>query len=123
MKYRLGTGILLFCFFSLALQSLGFGSPETKEKEYDWKGKLKRGAINIVTSPVEIAREIQITTEEKNLLNGWTLGLVKGLGQGLIRFGAGVLDVLTCPFNFPDSQKGPLIEPEFVWQKSGVKYS
>ena len=121
MKYRLVGGILFFCFLVLGLQGSGFGSPEIKE--YSWKEKLKRGAINVVTSPVEVAREIQITSNEKNLLNGWTVGLVKGLGQGLIRFGAGVIEVFTCPFNFPDPHKGPLMEPEFVWQKPGVTYS
>ncbi len=90
---------------------------------YTWQDKLKRGAINMGTFPVEVAREIQITSNEKNLLNGWTVGLAKGVGQGLLRLGAGLVDVLTCPFNFPDDQKKPLIEPEYVWEKPGVKYS
>ena len=58
-------------------------------KGYTWQDKLKRGAVNIVTSPVEVARDIHVTTEEKNLLVGWTVGLVKGLGEGFLRFGAG----------------------------------
>lgn len=98
--------------------------PVQQEPEsYNWQDKLKRGALNIVTSPVEIAREIQLTSQEKNLLQGWTLGLVKGLGHGVLRLGAGVIDVLTCPFNFPDSNKGPLVDPEYVWQKPGVRYT
>jgi len=95
----------------------------TDEVHYDWKAKLKRGGLNIVSSPVEIAREIQITSAEKNLLQGWTLGLVKGLGYGLLRFGAGVVDVVTCPFDFPDGRKAPLMQPEYVWEKPGVKYT
>ncbi len=89
---------------------------------YAWNDKFKRGALNIVTSPVEIARDIHLTTEEKNLLAGWTIGLVKGIGECIIRLGAGAIDLLTFPFNFPDSKKAPLIEPEYVWQKPGPKY-
>ena len=90
---------------------------------YTWNDKLKRGGMNIVSSPVEIARSIQITSNEESLLKGWTVGLVKGFGDGFLRLGAGLVDVLTCPFNFPDSNKGPLIKPEYVWEKPGPKYS
>ena len=91
-------------------------------KVYTWKDKLKRGAINIVSSPVEVARDIHVTTEEKNLLVGWTVGLSKGLGEGLVRFGAGVIELVTFPFNFPEGRKAPLLDPEYVWQKPGPKY-
>lgn len=94
----------------------------TETKTYSWSDKLKRGAINIVTSPVEIARDIHNTTEEKNLLVGWTIGLVKGFGEGFVRFGAGVIDLFTFPFNFPEGRKAPLIDPEFVWEKPGPRY-
>ena len=90
---------------------------------YSWNDKLKRGGLNIVSSPVEIARSIQVTSNEESLLKGWTVGLVKGFGDGFLRLGAGVVDVLTCPFNFPDSNKGPLVKPEYVWEKTGPKYS
>ncbi len=121
--------VLLFAFlyflavkgFSAPLESVnGITSPAPA---YAWTDKLKRGALNIVSSPVEIARDIQITSNEENLLKGWTIGLVKGLGDGLLRLGAGVVDVLTCPFNFPDANKSPLIHPEYVWEKPGLKYS
>ncbi len=93
------------------------------QPHYTWGDKLKRGALNIVTSPVEIARQISVTSKEQSLLTGWTLGLVGGLGQGILRFGAGVIDLVTFPFDFPDSKKAPLINPEYVWEKPGVKYS
>ena len=91
-------------------------------KAYTWQDKLKRGALNIVTSPVEVARDIHVTTEEKNLLVGWTVGLAKGLGEGFLRLGAGVIDLLTFPFNFPEGRKAPLLDPEYVWEKPGPKY-
>lgn len=129
-KNRIAYGWVLFAVLIL----LGFSTdvwaktesvnvPTASDKTYSWQGKIKRGGLNIISSPIEIARQIQITSNEKDLLQGWTVGLVKGLGQGLLRFGAGVVDVVTCPFNSPDEHKAPLIQPEYVWEKSGVKYS
>lgn len=121
--------LVTLCFFLVsemvpAGAATTAAAPDASSTEtYTWQAKLKRGAINLVSAPVEIARQIQITSNEKNLLSGWTEGLARGLWQGLLRFGAGAVDVVTCPFNFPNEQKGPLIEPEYVWEKPGVKYS
>lgn len=90
---------------------------------YKWSDKLKRGAWNIVSSPVEIARSIYLGTREQNLAYGWTVGLIRGVGQGVVRFGAGVVDVVTFPFDFPVDGKAPLIQPEYVWEKPGVDYA
>ena len=95
----------------------------TSAKTYTWTDKAKRGSLNIVSSPVEIARQIQITSEEKNLLQGWTVGLIEGVFQGVVRLGAGVVDLVTCPFDFPKAGKAPLVDPEYVWEKPGVKYT
>lgn len=110
-----GTVFLCLVVSQVAWAAGGVGS-------YNWLDKLRRGAINIVTSPVEVARDIHNTTQEKNLLVGWTVGLLQGLGEGVVRFGAGVIEVLTCPFNFPDSRKAPILDPEYVWMKPGPKY-
>lgn len=107
---------------AIFLLLLILGSTIAEAQTYTWQDKLKRGAINIVTSPVEVARAIHNTTEEKNLLVGWTIGLVTGLGEGIVRLGAGAIDLLTFPFDFPESQKAPLIDPEYVWEKKGPKY-
>ena len=115
--------ILLAAIFGF-LWGAGIPAGWTAEavKTYTWGDKLKRGAINMVTSPVEVAREIHNTTNDKNLLVGWTLGLVKGLGEGIVRLGAGAIDLFTFPFNFPEAHKAPLVDPEFVWEKPGPKY-
>ncbi|MDD5216603.1 MAG: exosortase system-associated protein, TIGR04073 family [Candidatus Omnitrophica bacterium] len=92
-------------------------------KTYTWKGKLKRGALNIVSSPVEIARSISIESDKRSLLYGWTVGLLMGFGDGILRFGAGVVDLCTFPFDFPKKDKGPLLNPEYVWEKPGPRYA
>ena len=114
--------LVLTSLFVLTMAISVPGSWASELKSYTWQDKLKRGALNVVMSPVEVAREIHVTTEEKNLLVGWTVGLAKGLGEGLVRFGAGVIDLLTFPFNFPEGRKAPLVDPEYVWQRPGPKY-
>jgi putative exosortase-associated protein (TIGR04073 family) len=89
---------------------------------YHWNDKLKRGALNIVSSPVEIARSIYVGTRNESLAYGWTVGLIRGVGQGVLRLGSGVVDLVTFPFNFPTRNKEPMLNPEYVWDKPGVKY-
>lgn len=87
---------------------------------YTWQQKFKRGLLNTATFFVEIPQTIHTTTTDKNLLAGWTVGLITGAGQAIARLGSGLLDIVTCPFNFPVKGKGPLVDPEFVWEKPGV---
>lgn len=122
MKRQTLGPIFLVLFLMSSWIPISWGATNSEPRSYSWQDKLKRGAINIVTSPVEVAREIHITTQEKNLLVGWTIGLVKGLGEGFVRFGAGAIELLTFPFDFPESHKAPLLDPEYVWQKPGPKY-
>ncbi len=119
MKNKFVALPILFFLFAFAVPVFAL----EMQHDYTWGDKLKRGALNIVTSPVEIARQIQVTSNEDSLLEGWTLGLVKGFGIGVLRMGAGFIDLFTFPFNFPDDHKGPLVQPEFVWEKSGVKFA
>lgn len=113
----------LVFFFILGVSVFGrLGWAASPAKIYTWDEKLYRGAMNVVSSPIEIAYGVHTTTEEKNLFVGWTVGLLKGFGNGFLRFAVGVVDVFTCPFNFPEGNKAPLIDPEFVWLKPGPKY-
>ncbi len=85
-------------------------------EEYRWHDKLSRGVVNAVSSPIEIARGIDLTSRSQGVAKGWTIGLVKGFAGTGLRLGAGVLETLTFPFNWPDEFKDPLIEPKFVWE-------
>jgi putative exosortase-associated protein (TIGR04073 family) len=83
---------------------------------YTWGDKLSRGFLNFFTSPVEIPRTIDRVKIVNGPGEGWTVGLVKGIGRTFLRAGAGILDVVTCPFGFPNEDKSPMIQPEFAWQ-------
>ena len=89
---------------------------EAKSSPYQWHDKLSRGFVNAVTSPIEIVRGVDLTSKEDGPAKGWTIGLVKGLAGGVMRLGAGLVDFVTFPFNWPDKEKGPIVEPAYVWE-------
>ena len=108
--------------FILVAVFLGVAVCTTNSYAYDYEetsaiGKLTRGIANTVTSPIEIVRNIYVESKYENVAYGMTIGFGKGVVQTLLRFGAGVVETLTFPFNFPDEFKDPIIEPEYVWQE------
>ena len=97
------------------------GWSEETSRKYTWKEKLKRGFVNILTSPAEVPISMHEMVEKKNLLTGWTVGVIAGLGNCVARMGAGVLDVATFLVNMPEDYKRPLMDPEYVWQRNGTE--
>ena len=88
----------------------------------DWSDKLGRGVLNMVGSPVELARTVHIQSNVKGPAYGWTVGIFEGLGRTLVRFGAGAIETITFPFDFPNEDKSPLLTPDYPWQKWDVQY-
>jgi putative exosortase-associated protein (TIGR04073 family) len=83
--------------------------------------KLVRGLANTFLGFLEIPRNIHNTTQAENsLLEGWTIGLGKGLGQAVLRTGVGLYEIVTFPFPIPEGYR-PIVEPEFVWDAGGPK--
>lgn len=87
------------------------------EGKYTWSGKLGRGVVNFFTSPVEIPRLIDHVGRRSGPGQGWTVGLVQGAARMFVRAGAGILETVTFPFNFPDENKAPIFLPEYAWQE------
>ncbi|MBN1587436.1 MAG: exosortase system-associated protein, TIGR04073 family [Candidatus Omnitrophica bacterium] len=114
------TALLSFSSLALASRDAGWGYG-AKASQQSAGTKFTRGVVNMVTSIVEIPRNIHNTTEETSMLAGWTWGAVKGLGWGVIRALAGVYDVVTFPFPIPEDYR-PILEPEFVWHAEGPRY-
>lgn len=106
-------------FMTLILTAgiLGFTACAYAETSYEWNDKLSRGVLNIIGSPVELARTIHIQSTVKGPAYGWTMGVVEGIGRALVRFGAGAIDTLTCPFDFPNDDKSPLLLPVYPWDE------
>ena len=82
-------------------------------------GKLTRGVVNVATSPVEVVRNVYNESQYENVFYGMTIGLGKGVVQTVLRLGAGAVEIVTFPFNFPDEWKDPIVEPEYVWEDWG----
>jgi len=82
--------------------------------------KAKRGAINIVTSPLEIPKqakyEVNVTEEKPGKIIALFGGTVKGLVYTIGRLGSGLYDVLTFNINTPKGYE-PLVKPDYVCEK------
>lgn len=83
--------------------------------------KLYRGAVNILTAPVEVPKQAraywikgaQITP---HILAWIASGMVWGVVQTVKRAGSGVWDVVTFPFEKPEKYE-PLLKPDYVFQE------
>ena len=86
-------------------------------KTYTQSDKLVRGLVNIVTSPLELPRQLREQVHGGSTVRAWTLGLLQGIGYTVVRASAGVYEVLTFPAPAP-SHYTPVLEPEYVWDAS-----
>ncbi len=77
--------------------------------------KLGRGAANVLTGPLELLRTPYLVGQRDGGVAAVTVGLAQGLGAGLIREVAGVVEILTWPISFPTRDFAPLVTPEFVY--------
>lgn len=92
-----------------------------KEASFNPAKKFNRGIINIITSPIEIAKQVDLSwkqsAEEKtNVGTGIFSGFLKGIAYTVGRMGSGIWDVVSFPFKTPDNYE-PLMKPDFVLDK------
>ena len=114
MKGKTVYSVLLICVFLLGQATLSFAD-DISDEGYTWSDKLGRGVANVFTSPLEIVRGIDLSSKSQGAVKGWTIGIVKGLAGFILRLGSRVIEFVTFPFDFPDEDKAPIIEPEYVW--------
>ena len=107
-------GLLMAALAAPAFAGDGVAAPRTAGD------KLGRGLSNVFLSFIEVPRNIHTTTQDRSLLEGWTVGLGKGLGYMAMRVGVGLYEVVTFPFPLPKDY-APVIEPEYVWQEPGPR--
>ena len=65
--------------------------------------KLTKGIEETATSWAEVPKEMAETTEEKNIIEGVTVGTIEGAGKAVVGTTKGVVDVAT--FYLPDENK------------------
>jgi len=62
--------------------------------------RLGRGLMNILISPFEIPATMRRVSEEQSIPFGIVGGGAEGIGNGLVRFGAGCVELLSAPLPF-----------------------
>ncbi|GEM_PF-3344778 len=131
MPKKLVTLSVLFFFLVLASQVLAgetaskttgkvtsktTNKTKTQEtRKFHWNDKLKRGALNIITCPVELVRQFHLAGSEEGESAKHILLIIPAFGKVFLRLGAGFIELLTFPLDFPTAGKTPLVEPEYVW--------
>lgn len=93
-----------------------------KYLDNDLTNKLKRGAINVVSAPLEMPHKIKEHWQESSshpIEKGVFLvgGVVKGTAYMLGRFGSGLWDMLTFNLDIPKGFE-PLMKPDYVCEKN-----
>ena len=128
---------LIFFLFFLTNFSWAVNNPVTqntpteKNKQLTQKvvrtplQKFNRGIVNIVTAPIEIAKQVDLSWKEsaqqsKSKSFGVFTGFFKGLGYTVGRMGSGLWDVVTFPFKTPDNYES-LMKPDFVLDQDNNK--
>lgn len=102
MARKIGIGIMVMLLLGLATAAYAEENAGTK---------LGRGIVNDLTFPLEVPKQIYLTTKEDHILSGLTFGLAKGICHGALRLASGVYDTVT--FLIPRYEK-VLMEPKFV---------
>lgn len=83
--------------------------------------KFRRGVINTLTGWIEIPKKIIETSKEENLFKGLTIGLAKGVGNGVARTAVGLCETTTFIAPIPKSNYKSIIEPEHLFTKEKNK--
>ena len=77
--------------------------------------KFFRGLANVVTSPVEIPKQIILTGREQGAVGYFVIGPFKGILMTLYRASIGVVE--TAFFTVPQpGYYDPTIDPAYVWE-------
>jgi putative exosortase-associated protein (TIGR04073 family) len=96
-----------FCIVFFAATPFSFAG------EANWGTKLGNGLTNVLTSWMEVPKQIKdVSQENDDPIAGITYGTAKGIGLTAARIIVGVFDVITCPLAPFDE---PMMEPLFTW--------
>ena len=80
--------------------------------------KLKRGIVNVVTAPIEIAKGVdegwkESADQKQPAGTGIFGGFFKGIANTIERMGSGLWDIVSFPFETPAHYE-PLMKPDYV---------
>ena len=73
--------------------------------------KFVSGIANVATGVVELPKNIVLTSQEKGIPYGMTIGVVSGVAHTIGRTVVGLMDVIT--FMIPTGPSS--VQPQYVW--------
>ncbi|MDH5480155.1 MAG: exosortase system-associated protein, TIGR04073 family [Nitrosomonas sp.] len=73
--------------------------------------KLVNGVVNVATGTLELPKNIVVSSVDKGVAYGFSVGIITGVMHSIARTAVGALDVVT--FLLPT---GPSIHPNYIWQ-------
>jgi len=106
--------VLLSCLL-LAFSPTGSAEEESHNYGYYMGSKTLNGFTNIVTSWLEIPKNVINATNDSNIFWGLTGGTAKGVINMAGRIGVGVADLVT--FWLPTE---PIAQPDYIWKDFDV---
>jgi len=65
---------------------------------------------------VEFVRQFHLVASMETSSAKRLFSFIPAFGGAILRLGAGVVELITFPFDFPTAGKTPLVEPEYVWE-------
>ena len=77
--------------------------------------KLGRGAVNVVSCPVELIRTPELVGRKDGYPAALTVGIFQGAWNGVARGVVGATEVVTFFVEFPKRDFAPIVQPEFIY--------
>lgn len=109
-NFRASSGIVFVCAMFLA-------APMAMAD--DAVHKLGRGAVNVVTSWIEIPKQLHLGAQSDNPITGVVSGLGKGVSLTVLRIGVGLYEAVTFPISYPRGYVSPYEQmslPDYAWE-------
>ena len=81
--------------------------------------KAGRGVVNILTSWIEIPKQLHLGSQEDNPVVGVGMGLAKGVSLTVLRIGVGAYEAVTFPLPYPKGYVSPYEQmqlPDYAWE-------
>ena len=82
--------------------------------------KLGRGISNVVSSPLELSKNIGDANKSDGTFAALTSGLLQGLADTVGRIVIGAYEIVTFPIPIPEDYKAILTDPEYFLQDGSL---
>ena len=81
--------------------------------------KAGRGVVNILTSWIEVPKQLHLGSQEDNPITGVVMGIAKGVSLTVLRIGVGAYEAVTFALPYPKGYVSPYEQmqlPDYAWE-------